>query len=455
LAQAVLTQIVHFLSGAVFSSMSGMLSQTAPLLVLICVFASCNARDVEIQRTHTRSSLSVRLQKKVTRAAVDLTKSWSSGSQKTKAIHKMAYYGEVAVGTPPQKFTVVYDTGSGNLLIPGENCVSSACQKHARFNMANSSTLKGMNCDGTEEEPNSDSWDELTITFGTGHITGRCFQDKVCIGDLCPAVNFVSSTEESSHPFASFSFDGVLGLALDSMAQSQEFSIMNRLVSNDLLKEGVFSVFLSDSDAEVSEITFGEVKKEHLASDLFWVPVTAPSGYWEVKIDDITFNNTPQHICEDCRVAVDTGTSQLAGPSDIVAKLRTMLSVASDCSNFDSLPKLGFVIGNNILNLAPRDYVDKAYSCDLSLMSLDVPPPKGPLFVFGIPFLQKFFTVYDHKENKVGFAIAKHANEKAEALVSLGAETSKASAASATKVRTSFHSVQFSNVKTRRVRGAQ
>ena len=34
------------------------------------------------------------------------------------------------------------------------------------------------------------------------------------------------------------------------------------------------SLFLSDSDAETSEITFGDIKKEHMASELFWVPVT-------------------------------------------------------------------------------------------------------------------------------------------------------------------------------------
>lgn len=50
-------------------------------------------------------------------------------------------------------------------------------------------------------------------------------------------------------------------------------------------------------------------------------------------------------------------------------------------------------------------------------MALDVPPPKGPLFVFGIPFLQKFYTVYDEANNRVGFAIAQHKGEKPEVLV--------------------------------------
>merc|ERR1719502_1626008 len=103
---------------------------------------------------------------------------------------------------------------------------------HARFSQESSSTVEDVNCDGSEA--NGKSTDELTITFGTGHMTGKCLKDNICIGSLCAKGNFVSSTEESSSPFASFSFDGVLGLALDSMAQSPEFSLVSRMVKEEL-----------------------------------------------------------------------------------------------------------------------------------------------------------------------------------------------------------------------------
>merc|ERR1719188_1603351 len=103
-----------------------------------------------------------------------------------------------------------------------------------------------------------------------------------------------------------------------------------------------------------------------------------------------------------------------------MTKMKHLLDVKYDCSNYEDLPKLGFIIGGRILSLSKQDYVDKDGSyCRVSLMNLDVPPPKGPLFVFGIPFLQKYFTVYDHNTQKVGFAVAQHSGEVAEVLVEI------------------------------------
>jgi len=102
----------------------------------------------------------------------------------------------------------------------------------------------------------------------------------------------------------SFNFDGVLGLALDQMSQSAEFNLMDRLVRGSSLQKPLFSVFLSDSDAEESEITFGDYKRSRMASELFWVPVSRPSGYWQVQIQDITLNNRKLNLCKDCQVVL-------------------------------------------------------------------------------------------------------------------------------------------------------
>ncbi|MCI27443.1 aspartic proteinase-like, partial [Trifolium medium] len=53
------------------------------------------------------------------------------------------YYGEIEIGTPPQKFTVIFDTGSSNTWVPSVEChLSLACYTHPKYKSSQSSTYK-------------------------------------------------------------------------------------------------------------------------------------------------------------------------------------------------------------------------------------------------------------------------------------------------------------------------
>merc|ERR1719161_1397047 len=315
-------------------------------------------------------------------------------------VHKTAYWGEVSMGTPPQTFSVIFDTGSGNLILPSDSCNGAGCKPHRKYEKGKSSSAQAI----TNERGESSS----EITFGTGQISGDFYKDRLCMGELCSDAGFIAATEESTEPFQEIPFDGIMGLGFKDLSMGKGFNIVDNMNEAGQLPDGQFSFFLDDADG--SELTFGGFKPEQLASDVVWAPVKVPS-WWQVAIDDITFDNQPKNLCGGgCQVAVDTGTSMLAGPSDLIDKLANMVNAKSDCSNFDSLPKLGFQVGNKVLNLAPDDYMDRSNSeCSFSLMSLDVPPPKGPLFIFGDPFIRRFVTVFDNGNQdgpRVGFAVS-------------------------------------------------
>jgi hypothetical protein len=348
------------------------------------------------------------------------------------ANHKMAYFGTVAIGTPPQSFEVVFDSGSGNLVVPSTDCDSEACAAHKRYEQHESTSARNVSCASAEaplmQGMGPSPKNSVSVAFGTGVIRGRCVEEQVCLGNVCGAGSFIAATYESKDPFTSFQFDGVLGLSLPEMSHAARFNVMETLKDSQNLHQ--FAVFLSASDSEVSEITFGGFKSDHMASDLHWVPVARNSGWWEVKITDITLDNKPLELCQNCYVAVDTGTSELGGPSGIIQKLADRLDIQEDCSNFHTLPMVGFLVNGQILNFEPLEYVDKTSgTCGLSLMPLDVPPPRGPLFVLGIPFMEKFYTVYDNEKRRVGFAVAKRGGDGPEhsalSMSQLGASVAK------------------------------
>jgi len=318
-----------------------------------------------------------------------------------EVIHKTAYWGTVKLGTPPQEFKVIFDTGSGNLILPAQSCDMPGCRPHKKYAPGSSST--------SAQVVNEKGEGSTQISFGTGDISGDYYKDQFCIAEsLCTEVRFVAATAQSPEPFSETPFDGILGLGFKDLSMGERFNIVDDLNDGGELPQSTFAVFLTDDGS--SEITFGGYRPELLASDIVWSQVTRES-YWQVAVEDITFDGADTGLCgsRGCQVAVDTGTSMLAGPSDMVEKLSGKLGAKDDCSNFASLPKIGFRMGDKILNLSPDDYMDKSTGdCSFSLMSLDVPPPKGPLFIFGDPFLRRFVTIYDRSGPRVGFAVAKH-----------------------------------------------
>lgn len=95
--------------------------------------------------------------------------------------HRSAYYGEIFAGGPQiQPFNVVFDTGSGHLVLPSTICRSGTCKAHNRYKRKASLLADDIDVDGSVVKP-GEMRDQITVAFGTGEITGVFIRDRVCL----------------------------------------------------------------------------------------------------------------------------------------------------------------------------------------------------------------------------------------------------------------------------------
>jgi len=341
-------------------------------------------------------------------------------------LHALQYYGEVSVGTPPQTFTVIFDTGSGHLLLPSASCDSDACTRHKKYYPGNSSTTIPI---GWADEPTTkaddlDNRDTKVINFASGDAVGQFTRDRVCLGGakaFCAVADFVEMTEESDNPFRDADWDGVLGLG-QSISDAPEFDVFG-VLSRDAspsFHKPIFAVYLGRRVEDEAEITFGDIRQERAASPFTWVNVSE-EGYWQFQFTDFLIDGKPTGLCDKygarrCQAVLDTGSSLMMGPQDDLNALLKLMNFGNDtnlnCTANMTFPKLGFSIDNKTFEMDPEDYMDRAHnpeypsgvdSCWAHLQPIG-DTGRGPITVLGMPFMRAFYTAYNAKEKKIGIA---------------------------------------------------
>ncbi|CAA6665347.1 unnamed protein product [Spirodela intermedia] len=415
------------------------------------------------------------------------------------------YYGEIGIGTPPQKFTVIFDTGSSNLWVPSVKCYFSvACYVHSKYKSSLSSTYQK---NGKPAE----------IHYGTGAISGSSAKTML-------KLVFIEATREPSVTFLVGKFDGICGLGFQEISVGNVVPLWYNMISQGLVKEPIFSFWFNRNadDEEGGEIVFGGADPNHYKGNHTYVPITR-KGYWQFDMGDVLIDGRSSGICSgSCAAIADSGTSLIAGPTATIAEINHAIGAsgivsqeckavvsqygkailtlllserqpkkicsqiglctfdgtrgvsigiesivtendgsavgwgdsmcsacemavvwiqsqlkqnqtqerilsyvnelcdrlpspmgesAVDCSRLSSMPSVSFTIGGKVFSLKAEQYILKvgdgpATQCISGFTALDVPPPRGPLWILGDVFMGAYHTVFDYGNMRVGFAQA-------------------------------------------------
>eukprot|EP01006_Ploeotia_vitrea_P011175 TRINITY_DN297_c0_g1_i1.p1 TRINITY_DN297_c0_g1~~TRINITY_DN297_c0_g1_i1.p1 ORF type:complete len:389 (+),score=79.19 TRINITY_DN297_c0_g1_i1:26-1192(+) len=313
------------------------------------------------------------------------------------------YYGKIGIGTPPQIFRVLFDTGSSNLWVPSEHC--KGCYLHRRYNHAKSSTYKK---NGTA----------FKIRYGSGAADGFLSEDDVTIAGLrATKITFAEVTEEPGLAFAAAKFDGVMGMAWPKIAVDGVIPVFQDLVLEKLLPAPMFGFWLSSKPnkrGDGGELTLGGADPAHYKGNITWFPLTAET-YWQVKLTTLKFKGISTG---PINAVADTGTSLLALPMETAKAINKDLGctpnpiekaecIFETCPDFSTLPDIEIILDNHIFKLTPKDYILKLKTivqtaCVSGIMGFEF--PNGPLVILGDIFLRANYGLFDVGNKRLGLA---------------------------------------------------
>lgn len=155
----------------------------------------------------------------------------------------------IQVGTPPQTFEVVVDTGSSNLILLGDSSLCDNCAAEVGQSVYSPSKSSTAQLNETD----------FTVHYGSGSLQAREVRDKVAVGSLPPIdYTFAVMTHQAG-------IQNILGLAYEAVAQPegnpltpyfdelvQQAGIANEF-SMLLCTEGRSKITLGASDVESSQ----------------------------------------------------------------------------------------------------------------------------------------------------------------------------------------------------------
>ena len=219
-------------------------------------------------------------------------------SQEIRSCGDVVYYGEIGIGTPEQRFQVIFDTGSSDFWVASTDCKGSKCDGLNLYDGSKSSTY----------EKNS----KLFQIFyaDDDRVSGHRSYDTVRWAGLIAERQGFAEVDSVGNFFICGAEDGLLGMAFGSLSELEVPTPFETLMMQNQVS-GLFAFDVpSDNDDAPGELVLGGTDENHYVGDLVYVALKEPhSGFWEVLVKDVFVGSTKVPSTSTTTALVDTGTS--------------------------------------------------------------------------------------------------------------------------------------------------
>ncbi|BGP17234.1 hypothetical protein JCM10213_004828 [Rhodosporidiobolus nylandii] len=315
-------------------------------------------------------------------------------------------YGTVDIGTPPQQFPLLFDTGSSDLWLYAAGTGSP----QPEYDASRSSTSVT-----TPVVP----WE---IRYGRGSQTGHLNQDTVSLGGYTVNDTVFAAADSLNSAFAAYPISGLFGLGFGTIAASGYAPWFERLLRSGQLTEQYFSLFFVraldqpglrevEGSIDGAQLCVGCVDSSKYTGDLSWNPVTS-DGFWAIQADGFALNGA---LVEGSsfRAVIDSGTTLIQLPPSVATLLYSLIPGSSAFSSSSADPgsytvpcdtpveSFAFVFGGVSYEVPPEDLL-RAISrdgteCVLTVQAGENKDVDGEeIAIVGGAFLKNAYSVYSY-----------------------------------------------------------
>ena len=237
------------------------------------------------------------------------------------------YTGEIYVGTPYIKYSVIYDTGSNLFWIPSINCTLKCRNDTNKYNPELSSSSINLHI-------------KKNISYAKGYIKGRLYKDKICLNKKS-GFSHLYNKELSVNNFKLIAaykekylfktiFDGIIGLGINDEGDIYN-SLIKTLYNQNKINIPSFSFYLISYKAnpninnknEISSLYIGDILENNYINQLFknktkYCYLPEKNDYWLCQSSSIKleYYNKTKIINTKSEVIFDTGTSYTIIPKN-------------------------------------------------------------------------------------------------------------------------------------------